>query len=468
MNENSHPYSGSEMDDKPHKQNYTGYLDSPDLTGEVQITIDEDSLLLFTALDQSAVNYADITSIELVDYTVSVATPERVFKISRLGASCNWFFQDLRNAYNRQVLKALYVQGSVILETSGEYVITDNNKRLNGTGIIQLYRNCLCILPSDKNARRIPLSFISGMKQDQYTLTLNLTSKESISLSKLGYDTDTLLDKLTAQMVCLKENRLSFIRTLDPAMSMSKAVEAARIMPTDQAAPLDILSSSFPSLAKSIKEKIKTSRIADTFKLLQEIGEGKKLLVGIKEKPSVMKDDEKEADTLVDTEAEENQPSESETNKPEYAIWIITPSKDNNAAILELALPGEEAAATYIFRTEGNFNESAQIIDRSLEAVDFRREYITLAQTALQDDKNIIYRMLIERTPKLDILRHRFVGRAIHASLEKWKIEILKHIAATKIYKDGQQEKPTNKCCATCGSALADNTRYCGECGAKF
>ncbi|MDD5605410.1 MAG: zinc ribbon domain-containing protein [Dehalococcoidales bacterium] len=460
-------YSKNDLDDEPRKQNYIGYLESSDLTGEVKITIGEDSLLLSTVFNQTAVKYADITNIKLAEYSVSVITPSRMFKLNRLGADCDWFFRDLYNAYNRKVLKALFVQGSVILETSGEYVITGKNKQSTGTGVIQLYQNCLCILPPDKNARRIPLSFISDLKQDQYTLTLTLASNESISLSKLGYDTDTLLDKLTTQMLYLKENWLSFISALDSSMGMSKAVEAARTMPADQAVRLDTLSAKFPSLAKSIKAKIKTSRIADTFELLQEIGEGKQLLVGIKEKPSAMKDDEKEAGSLVNTEAEESQPPESEANKPEYAIWIIAPSKDQSTAILELALPGEEAAATYIFQTEGNFNETAQIIDRSLEAVDFRREYITLPQTKLKDDKYNEYLMLIERTPNLVILRQRFVGRAIHASLEKWKAEVLKHANGKTTEKGNQQITSFKKYCGTCGSHLRDNAKYCVECGAK-
>lgn len=75
--------------------------------------------------------------------------------------------------------------------------------------------------------------------------------------------------------------------------------------------------------------------------------------------------------------------------------------------------------------------------------------------------------MLIERTPNLVILRQRFVGRAIHASLEKWKAEVLKHANGKTTEKGNQQITSFKKYCGTCGSHLRDNAKYCVECGAK-
>ncbi len=238
---------------------------------------------------------------------------------------------------------------------------------------------------------------------------------------------------MTDRITSIKEKRLSFIRALDKSIGMSASIEATALMPEDQAGCFDKLEADYPSLAKVIRKIIESSRIAASFKALQGIGDSSKLLVGIKEGTSAKVESEQEDTPSSDAENETEQPSESETEKPQYVIWIIAPGKDHNAAVVELALPGEQAAATYLYRTEGNFDELASIINRALEAVSFRREFIMLAENKLQGDKYAEYRMLLERTPVLKLLRERFLSRVIHASAEKWKTDI---IAALKLPAD--------------------------------
>ncbi len=260
---------------------------------------------------------------------------------------------------------------------------------------------------------------------------------------------------------------MSFIRALDSSIGMSEAVEVARLMPSDQVVCFDKLEAEYPSLAKVVREIIKSSRIADSFEMLQSIGDNTQLMVGIKEGPAEKVESQKKGTLSGEEHNEESPAPEQKEEKPEYTIWIIAPGKDHKAAAVELALPGEQSA-TYLYRTEGNFDELVSIINRALEAVSFRREFIMLAEDKLQSDKYDEYRMLLERTPVLKLLRERFLTRVIHASPEKWKADIL---AGLKLPSDDAikpQENKSPKYCASCGASLQEGVKFCSGCGARI
>jgi hypothetical protein len=468
LNNNSHQNDEDNRDASLAKAGYEGYLESPRLTGDVKITVGKDALLLAATFDRVAVEYDDIIEFKLSDYTVHIVTAEQSFAISRLGHADEWFYYELYAAYNRKVLAALFVQGEKILETAGDYLFSEYGNRLQGRAKMLLYQDCLCILPSDSDARRIPYSFISDIKREQYSIEIVLNPCESCIISKLGYDTDAVFKYLTDRITSLQEKRLAFIRDLDPSIGMSEAVEAARLMPADQAASFAKLEAGYPSLAGAIRNVIKSSRIAGSFETLQNICDSRQMLVGIKEGKSVKAESEQEDESSSNTSEETSQPVEQEEQKPEYTVWIIALGQDHKAAVVELALPGEQAAATYLYRTEGNFDELASIINRALESVSFRREFIMLAEAKLQSEKYAEYRMLLERTPVLKLLRERYLTRVIHASPEKWKADI---IAALKLPAYDVIKPPENnspKYCASCGACLQVGVKYCSGCGSKI
>jgi hypothetical protein len=153
---------------------------------------------------------------------------------------------------------------------------------------------------------------------------------------------------------------------------------------------------------------------------------------------------------------------------PEYTIWLIAPSKDHSRAIVEMALPGDQAAATYLFRTDGNFQQLADYINRSLEAVSFRREFIILPDDELQGEKYSGYRMLLERTPVINVIRQRYIKRIIHTSPAKWKKDVMSDLMISVDNTGRLQGTKVMQICPTCGSSLQENAKYCANCGAKI
>jgi hypothetical protein len=186
FNINSRQGDEDNQDAATAKTGYEGYMESPRLTGAVKISIGEDALLLAATFDRIAVEYDDIIEFKLSDYTVYIVTAEQSYAINRLGNAGEWFYNELYTAYNRKVLAVLFVQGESILETEGDYIVAEYGDRLQGRGKILLYQDCLCILPPNSGARRIPYSFISDIKREQYSIEIVLSPCESCIISKLG------------------------------------------------------------------------------------------------------------------------------------------------------------------------------------------------------------------------------------------------------------------------------------------
>jgi len=69
-------------------------------------------------------------------------------------------------------------------------------------------------------------------------------------------------------------------------------------------------------------------------------------------------------------------------------------------------------------------DELAALINSCLQAVNFRREPIYLAEERLYEPRYARYRFSVMRLPELRRLRELFIGRVIHSSPEQWKRDV--------------------------------------------
>lgn len=403
---------------------YNGTVKSPSLSGEAELFIDTDGLSVEMLLDGIAVPYAEIESITLDDYIVQIQTRNGNLQISQMGSNCEGFFLELCQGFNQKVLAVLQVEGPQILETKGLY------KYCNKQGKAQLgvYRDYLCILPANKDGRRIPLIFVSSIKSEDYVLSLTLTTGESYEFSMLGYDLDPLEKAITAAIRNLWENNKAFVARIDEKLGFAKISQAARLLPEGIAAPLAGLSQAFPTLTAALEKKMYHSKMNDTYPVLKTICNEEKLCLGIKSVP------EKEAEELlqtciagVDDGDTPPQLTPEQMDSLRWILWAAIPSKNENAAVVEFAFPNEKAA-TYIFRLDNSFDCFLQLLNRALEATGLQREAIYLSDVELLKDQHADIRMLLDRTPALRELRRCFVGRAIHRGMDNWRNSVLQFI----------------------------------------
>ncbi|NLC39532.1 MAG: hypothetical protein GX763_01295, partial [Clostridiaceae bacterium] len=177
-----------------------------------------------------------------------------------------------------------------------------------------------------------------------------------------------------------------------------------------------------------LKKMLAASPLAEYFQSLKEITDVSRMAVGYKWLPAPAdageqpEDETKsEDDVKMAEEAEPSVESEAASEKTsDWALWTVSPSEDGQKAVVEFNFPHEKAA-TYVFETKGNFEGFLITLNRAFEATDFRREMLYLTNPDLHLEKNANARMLLERTPALQVLREAFVGRVIHYSIDSWR-----------------------------------------------
>ncbi len=431
---------------------YNGMVSSSCLSGEAKLLIYTDGLALDGLFDRVSVAYADINSIALENHTVQIITNGEIIVISHLGQSCEWFHRDLLEAYNRKVLSSFYVTGEPVLETEGQYAYGV----LNGNAKISVFSDCLCILSPNLRARRIPFVFINGIKRENYTLAITLNTDEVYSFSMLGSDIEPLERAIADHVRGQRSNDIAFVKKLMPSLGFAESTKAGALLREGimvQLRQLPVM------LSEAIEEKVRNSKMGSTYEQLKTICDCECRAVGIKSLPDeefealklirIEKLNENaeantkeaaEADMEANTDAKMGRAAEVNVEKAaeltaeqedalRWAIWMAIPSKDGKTAVVEYSLPGEDAA-TFLFRADPVWERFLMLLNRGMEAAQMRREIFSLTDEALKEEVNSEQRMVKMRTPALQELRKRFIGRVIHRSGESWKKSLIEKLGA--------------------------------------
>lgn len=453
---------------------FEGFVECPLFSEEAKITVEPDGLLIAARFDQLPISYGEIRAFALADSRVELQTAAGTVAFPRMGQNAQWLYEKLYTAYNQAVGKALLVEGNPGFEARGDYSAEENGMTRQGHGVIRLYEDCLLLLPPDENARRIPLCFLTGMEKCSFSLALSLSTGERYTLRGLGRELDNLERLLTGNLRALRERTMAFHKELAPNLSSMQAAMAAKLMPLGRLAELKELSSAAPPLASALEDKIKESRMAQTYPWLYDLCGGAGLAVGVLPPPKEPEDAQTtpavtSGMTPTQMETPTEQPAgEAEPEEPKPILWVIAPDRERRVAAVELALADDEAAATYLYRAEGAWEPFARQIGRALEATGFRREVILLPEEALNTPEHLEEAMLVKRTPALGLLRSRFAGRAIHSSPGRWKADIEKCRAAILGGDPPMESTQQAKFCTNCGAKLTLDVKFCGQCGARF
>ena len=448
---------------------YTAQVISSLLNGEAKMKIDEASLTVTMLFDAVEIPYVNMLAFVFTDYSITVETREENYTFSRMGQWAQPFFDALRSAYNKAVLRSLFIKGEPLLTAKGNYQYNENNTIINGTAPIYLYENCVVTLPPNSSARRVPFCFVDSMDNGDYKLTLKLNTGESYSYAKLGYNTDFFTNTVKKQIRKLHEKSLATVKELAPSLTLAAASRIARFMLEGTAVPIGRLAAIAPSFVTSLEEKLSATRAADSYKVFKEQCNPTQIYIGFRKNESE-KNSYHLTDTLNNILTFGNNPEkiEKETTAPDqYLLWLIAPSPDGQFAAMEFAVAD---TATFIYRTDGNFDRFAQQLSRALEAIDFKREVIRLSNEELYKPENADYYMASERTIALQFVRSRFVGRVIHSNFETWKHKL------TELWSSTLTSQPpvtsvtqvNPKFCTACGAALSTGVRFCGNCGTKI
>lgn len=433
---------GSFKQDQKPAVEYMAHGASPFVNGEVKIAISDNALTVIGLFDAIAIYFVEINALELSDYVVFVKADSGDYTFSRMGSWCQPFYDTLCDAYNKAVLRSLFLKGNPILTAKGDYHFTENGVNKNVAVPMYVYENNVTALPPNLSARRVPLCFTTAVDKGDYEFTLRLDTGEAYTYAKLGYDTAIFVETVEKQIRKLREESLIAVKEIDPTITTVQASQIAKLMPQGAAAPIGQLAGIAPSFIAALENKIATTRANESYMAFKELCDSTQIWVGFRKNENV-KDPNSLSCTMVrglegmsggltdcgnrreglngltDGVAGSKE-TESVVSDP-YLLWLIVPSPDGQFATVEFA---EADSATFVYRTGGDFGTFARQINRALEAINFKREVIRMSDEELQKPENVDYYMAAKRTVSLQFVRSNFVGRVIHSSMENWKCKL--------------------------------------------
>lgn len=381
---------------------YTCEIASEPIQGEVTLKPEIDGLAISALFDSFYMPFSDIKSFSWQDYSVRILTEDKIFTISRLGNLGEAFFMELYSLYNQKVRQALFISATPSFKTEANYHYEENGKDAQGKAVLEVYENCVLILPPDDKARRIPLCFVSSLEKADFGLTLALNTGERYSFGRLGLDTEAFGQHIERSLHTLREKALNATREIDQTLNMKQIADIARIMPEGAAVPLIRLHEIAPSFIQALEAKIADSRVAAEYQIFKQNFNVGQICVGVKQ----------------GLYGEDN----------ENIIWLIAPGKNADTAAVEFATGEETAAATFLYGNFADWEVFWRRLNQAMEAIEFNREVIRLSKDELLKAEYAQYAMAIKRNPALQFIRHYFTGRLIHSSPEHWQQELISNM----------------------------------------
>jgi hypothetical protein len=437
-------------------------IESAAVSGEGEVSVAEDGFTLSTLFDTAFVPWSEVDAFAFEDYTLTVAAAGDAYRLTKLGADGEPLYNHMLAAYNDKVRACLFVGGEPAVTASA-----------NGVPV-EVYGDCVVTLPPDLGARRVPLAFATGFRDEDYMVTIDVADGSSYAFSKLGYDTAPFSKAVQDGIKELREQTIAQIGEIDKGITPQQSAKVARLMPLGAAAPMGAVRAMAPTLADALEESLAQSRAAETYPAFKALCDPDEICVGFRKVVSESREADGAGGGLADmlqgggagggvadmlqgngvagaasagggmSDIINNViPREVAESTPDsYILWLIAPIAPGVCAV-EFAGGEDAAAATFVYRYgDAAVSYVADAADApsatgtaawdafrlklnmALEAIDFKREVIRLTDEELREPEYELYRMASARNEALRTVRAHFAGRAIHRGMDSWKKQL--------------------------------------------
>lgn len=393
--------------------------------GEATARLDEEQLYLLPKFGEPLlIPLRDILDITAEDYRLCLAlTSKETLMLFHLGYRYEDFARVLFRLRNELIMKDMLMHES--LRKSGveaDFVLSDEAgaEKQKGKCEPRLYETGIVILPEKGEVIRIPYSDIAEINEQDFALALTTEYGEKVVFSRMGRQFNPWKKALSEGMNELSIKVQSSLKDLLPTADPLSIRTAARYMKEGKAARRSDIESISPVLWSELETKLELVGVKEEYDFLKSLSQQQKICIGLKR------------GLLGDLTGE--------------YIWFLipiystSPTEPGNAVAMEAASSEGAGKATYFFRLVSReaypkFNniedlhkaadEFVKRINRSMIAINFRREPIYLPEEKLSEPQYQKYKIAIQKMPALQTLRTHFIGRVIHRTAEQWENDVL-------------------------------------------
>ena len=166
--------------------------------GAVAEITDDAIVLSGDALGRAVLPFVDLLDMRLLNYHLHLTMRNGMAELSQMGYQTEDFFEKLWEAYSAKSRRSLFIEGSPTMVSEGDYAYTEPGAEQKSIARLELYPDCLCIIPHDAGARRVPLCFAEAPERTGFALAIVLDTGENYRIARLGADTDPFFEGLDA------------------------------------------------------------------------------------------------------------------------------------------------------------------------------------------------------------------------------------------------------------------------------
>jgi hypothetical protein len=399
----------------------------PQAQGEAKAVLSTHDLALRPSMGRALLfSLREIDSLATSSYRVRLSlSSAETLELYHLGQRYDDFCRELTRLRHELMIQDLLMQERALeLGLKGSYTRTRGVGRedTGGPCEVRLYETALLVLPQTGNLERIPYSFISTVRDQGYTLQVEVEDDGLLTLSRFGPGLDLLRRTLSATMSDLTLATQRYLQELLPSVAPSDIRRAAPLFRDGRAARRADVEAISPDLWLALEERLaQQAGMAEKYAFLRSLAPAPEVSAGMKR--GLMGD-----------------------LTGDY-MWVLVPvcsgdpSEPGNAVALEATSSKGAGRATYFFRLAGRQEYPdltadllglharaaafSRTLSRCLLAVNFRREPIYLSAAKLKEPRYERYSAALRLIPELRELRDRFIGRVVHSSHEQWRRDVM-------------------------------------------
>jgi hypothetical protein len=386
-------------------------------------TLDDTSLVITSNTGENLVlSYTDIVGISDEDYTMRLFLYSRhQVTLNQIGYEYENFLTTLYRQKNELFLKYLLMkEGLRATQIEANFTYSSQGEDvLKGLCDVRFYESALIILPQKNKPLRVPYCYINGVREENYSITVETELGERLTFTQMGEKRDFLRRNLSEAMNELATRTQKIIGEIQPQIETMKKRRLADLLKEGRAAEKTEIDKITPEFWTPLEAKVRAMGITESYDFLKELSQKDKISLGVKRSLS--------------------------QNEVEDYMWFLMPIYSNdpsvpgNAVALEATTGTDEGRATYFFRIlrredyttkkelsklNSEYDGFLNTLNRCMIEINFRREPIYFTDDQLNDPKYIHYKFAVQEITSLQKLRDLFIGRVVHYNVDQWKSDV--------------------------------------------
>ena len=389
----------------------------------------EDAFLLVKGERVHRIAYEEIESVRQSGGTVELGLhPEGRIAFRGLdGAMVRPLFLHLSRLRGTRWADLLrFVEGDILDELECKFALDGGRE---GEAIVRLYPAALVVLPIGGEPFQLGLHETDMIQLSGYRLRLGHVRTPTTLFGGEPGSLRRFHESILRARQGIEDETVGLLSELFPALEFAQMNRLTTLLLRGKATSKRDIDAVVPWLWEKIEDVVRGSaKTAESYAYLRKRA-GDQLWFGLRRLTELEKRDVVESPGMEEAAAAAEP---GRRTKRDFLFWFMAgiPASGSRFLAVEIAA-GTTGYATYVYRAlpaqndEESFGATAQVLSRTLVALNFHREPLYASEREIETGEFARYKLALRKLDYLRTARSLFVGRAIHTAAWETSLEKL-------------------------------------------